>query len=102
MAAQKLEQQWDFSDLRAVIFNCTLKKSPEQSNTEGLIEVSTGIMKKCNELRKKCGVKVAVLIEDSGNFYSYRSESNFPVAWANIVRPKQHVPNSSVNISRGE
>lgn len=36
----------DFSDLKAIIFNCTLKKSPEKSNTEGLIEISKAIMEK--------------------------------------------------------
>lgn len=39
-------QQYDFSDLKAVYFNCTLKRSPEQSNTEGLMEVSRRIMAK--------------------------------------------------------
>jgi multimeric flavodoxin WrbA len=41
-----MEEKWDFSDLKAVFFNCTLKKSPEKSNTEGLIEVSRLIMEK--------------------------------------------------------
>ena len=36
----------DFSDLKAVYFNGTLKKSPETSNTQGLIEVSRQIMEK--------------------------------------------------------
>ncbi|HET9348868.1 MAG TPA: flavodoxin family protein, partial [Arthrobacter sp.] len=36
----------DFSDLKAVYFNGTLKKSPETSNTQGLIEVSRRIMDK--------------------------------------------------------
>jgi len=36
----------DFSGLSAVYFNCTLKKSPEVSNTEGLVEVSQKIMEK--------------------------------------------------------
>ncbi len=36
----------DFSGLKAVFFNCTLKKSPEKSNTEGLLEVSRLIMAK--------------------------------------------------------
>ena len=36
----------DFSDLSALFFNCTLKKSPEKSNTEGLLEVSRLIMEK--------------------------------------------------------
>jgi hypothetical protein len=34
------ESRWDFSDLGAVFLNCTLKRSPEQSHTEGLIEIS--------------------------------------------------------------
>lgn len=36
----------DFSDLKALFFNCTLKKSPDVSNTEGLIDVSVKIMQK--------------------------------------------------------
>jgi multimeric flavodoxin WrbA len=48
------DTEWDFSDLKAVVFNCTLKKSPEVSNTEGLVSVSTGIM-------EKHGVQVEVI-----------------------------------------
>ncbi len=36
----------DFSTLKAVYVNCTLKKSPETSNTAGLMQVSQDIMKK--------------------------------------------------------
>lgn len=36
----------DFSGLKAVFFNCTLKKSPEISNTEGLISASRELMEK--------------------------------------------------------
>jgi multimeric flavodoxin WrbA len=36
----------DFSGLRALFFNCTLKKSPEVSNTEGLIDASDKLMQK--------------------------------------------------------
>ena len=36
--------QWDFSDLRALFINCTLKRSPELSNTQGLIDISESIM----------------------------------------------------------
>ena len=39
-------KQHDFSNLKALFFNCTLKKSPGVSNTEGLIEVSAEIMQK--------------------------------------------------------
>ncbi len=44
----------DFSDLRALFLNCTLKRTPELSHTQGLIDMSTAIM-------EKCGVKVDVL-----------------------------------------
>src|SRR5258708_1678732 len=36
----------DFTGLRALFINCTLKKSPEISNTQGLIDISTEIMQK--------------------------------------------------------
>lgn len=39
-------KSYDFSDLNALFFNCTLKKSPEISNTQGLIDVSRKIMEK--------------------------------------------------------
>jgi multimeric flavodoxin WrbA len=50
----KDDKKWDFSDLRAVFFNCTLKKSPEKSHTELLIDISRQIM-------EKQGVKVDVI-----------------------------------------
>jgi len=36
----------DFSDLTALYVNCTLKRSPEPSNTQGLMDLSMGIMEK--------------------------------------------------------
>jgi multimeric flavodoxin WrbA len=36
--------RWDFSGLRALFINCTLKRSPEMSHTEGLMKVSQSIM----------------------------------------------------------
>ena len=38
--------RWDFSELRALYVNCTLKPSPEVSNTEGLMRISTAIMER--------------------------------------------------------
>ena len=35
-----------YDDLNALFINCTLKPSPELSHTQGLIEVSAGIMRK--------------------------------------------------------
>jgi len=37
---------WDFSDLRALFVNCTLKRSPESSNTQGLADISMEIMRR--------------------------------------------------------
>jgi len=36
----------DYSDLRAVFLNCTLKRSPERSHTRGLMDVAAAIMEK--------------------------------------------------------
>ena len=36
----------DFSDLTALYINCTLKRSPDTSNTQGLMDLSIGVMEK--------------------------------------------------------
>ena len=36
----------DFSDLKAIYINCTLKKAPQKSHTHGLMKVSQAIMEK--------------------------------------------------------
>ena len=36
---------YDFSELRALFINCTLKRSPELSHTSGLINISAEIMR---------------------------------------------------------
>ena len=38
------ESSWDFSDLKALFLNCTLKRSPDVSHTQGLIDISKAIM----------------------------------------------------------
>jgi len=43
--------KWDFSDLKALFLNCTLKKSPEVSHTQGLIDISRAIMEQSELLR---------------------------------------------------
>ncbi len=49
------QDQWDFSKLTALFINTTLKKSPEVSNTQGLIDISAEIMRRqgvtINEIR---------------------------------------------------
>jgi len=48
------QDRWDFSDLSAFYINTTLKKSPEQSHTQGLIDISAEIM-------RRQGVKVDMI-----------------------------------------
>ena len=31
------QSQWDFSDIRALFLNCTLKRSPEMSHTQATV-----------------------------------------------------------------
>ena len=38
--------KWDFSDLRALFINCTLKRSPDRSHSQGLIDISSEILEK--------------------------------------------------------
>jgi multimeric flavodoxin WrbA len=40
------ESPYDFTDLRALYINCTLKRSPEQSHTQGLMDLSMEIMRR--------------------------------------------------------
>jgi len=55
--------RWDFSGLRALFLNCTLKKSPEPSHTEGLIAIAKAIM-------EENGVAVDVLRPVDSNIAS--------------------------------
>jgi hypothetical protein len=43
-AELRTTDRWAFSDLRALYVNCTLKRSPERSHTQGLIDLSKRIM----------------------------------------------------------
>ena len=38
--------RWDFSDLKALFLNCTLKRTPELSHTEGLMKIAAAIMER--------------------------------------------------------
>ncbi|GAA0607131.1 flavodoxin family protein [Sporichthya brevicatena] len=40
------QDRWDFSDLRALFVNCTLKRSPEMSHTRGLIDLAAEILRR--------------------------------------------------------
>ena len=54
MQMQMVESsQTDYSDLRALFINCTLKRSPEPSNTQGLMDISMEIMRR-NGVEVEC------------------------------------------------
>jgi len=40
------ESRWDFSDLSALFINCTLKRSPAISHTDGLVRIAQAIMER--------------------------------------------------------
>ena len=40
------ESRWDFTDLNALFLNCTLKRSPELSHTDGLVRIARAIMER--------------------------------------------------------
>jgi multimeric flavodoxin WrbA len=44
--AMETQDRWDFSSLRALFINTTLKRSPEPSHTEGLMALSMEIMRR--------------------------------------------------------
>src|SRR3546814_19623231 len=48
------QDRWDFSGLRAMFVNCTLKRSPEQSHTQGLADISM-------EITRRQGVSVELV-----------------------------------------
>jgi multimeric flavodoxin WrbA len=41
-----MDKKWQFKGLKALYINCTLKKSPDISNTQGVIDISQKIMRK--------------------------------------------------------
>lgn len=43
-----MEKEFDFSDINVLFINCTLKKSPGISHTDGLVNISKEIMQKYN------------------------------------------------------
>ncbi len=56
------ENSEDFSDLKALFINCTLKKSPQTSNTRGLMDVAKAIM----EITSVCQRVIERLYGQSG------------------------------------
>ena len=85
---------WDFSGLKALFLNCTLKRSPEVSHTEGLIDISRAIM-------EKNGVSVEVLrpvdFKIAHGVYPDMTEQGWakdewPVIYEKIKKSEFHLP----------
>src|ERR1700739_267669 len=58
------QSPWNFSDLRALYINCTLKRSPEVSNTQGLADLSIAIMRRLRVARRVgCAVDVSRAVD---------------------------------------
>src|SRR5438270_13885555 len=77
------QAMWGFSDLRALYINCTLKRSPEVSNTRGLADQSIAIM-------QRLGVEVEVVRavdrEIATGVYSDMTEHGWErVEWHKLV-----------------
>ena len=75
-----------YDDLRALVVNCTLKRSPELTHTGGLIDISAGIM-------RKQGVQVDVIravdIDIATGVWPDMTEHGWATdAWPAIYRDK--------------
>ena len=75
---------WQFDDLRALFINCTLKRSPEISNTQGLADRSIAIM-------RQHGVAVDVLraadLDIATGVWPDMTEHGWPTdAWPGIYQ----------------
>jgi multimeric flavodoxin WrbA len=90
------EQTYDFTGLRATYINCTLKRSPELSHTEGLVDVSSAIM-------MKHGISVEVVravdLDIATGVYTDMREHG----WATDMWPEvhQHVMESDILVIAG-
>ena len=87
------QDRWDFSNLSALILNCTLKPSPKDSHTETLIDVSKAIF-------EKNGVSTEVLrpvdFDIAPGVYPDMKEHGFETdAWPEI---QEKVMNSNILI----
>jgi multimeric flavodoxin WrbA len=81
-------KEGDFSHLTALFFNCTLKKSPEISNTEGLLEVSRKIMEKqgvATEVIRPIDHDIATGVYPDMREHGWNSDE-----WPEIYKKVQH------------
>ncbi|MFF2275941.1 flavodoxin family protein [Agromyces sp. NPDC058126] len=76
----------DFSDLRALFVNCTLKRSPEVGHTQGLIDASVALMR---EHRVRVDDLRFVDLDVATGVYPDMREHGWPADdWADEVWPR--------------
>ena len=77
---------YDFSGLKAVYLNCTLKRSPEPSNTQGLMDVSRRIMERHGvtaEVIRAVDFDIAPGVYPDMREHGWESDA-WPEVWARV------------------
>ena len=77
---------YDFSGLKAVYLNCTLKRSPEPSNTQGLMDVSRRIMERHGvtaEVIRAVDFEIAPGVYPDMREHGWESDA-WPEVWARV------------------
>ncbi|MBF8965476.1 flavodoxin family protein [Pontibacter sp. FD36] len=78
--------QWDFSNLKALFLNCTLKRSPEKSHTRTLIDVAVAVMEKngvSTEVVRPVDYKIAPGVYPDMKAYGWE-EDQWPELWKKV------------------
>jgi hypothetical protein len=65
---------YDFSDLRAMYVNCTLKRSPEPSHTQGLAAGSIAIMERNTTFLTWNLLHLARMLKDAGGIPAHGNQ----------------------------
>lgn len=79
---------FDYSNLTALFLNCTLKKSPETSNTEGLINISQKIMEKqgvTTEVIRPIDHKIAIGVHPDMRQHGWDYD-DWPKIWEKVQK----------------
>src|SRR5690348_16053256 len=80
------EQTPDFSGLKAIFFNGTLKKSPETSNTDGLLSLSRKLMESHGvetELIRTIDTDIATGVYPDMTEYGWETDK-WPSIWQRV------------------
>jgi multimeric flavodoxin WrbA len=78
--------QWDFSNLKALFLNCTLKRSPEKSHTSALIDVAVAVMGKngvSTEVIRPVDYKIPPGVYPDMRDYGWE-EDQWPELWEKV------------------